>query len=264
MALMNNRRTLALSACTVLLAAASAVLCGCAVRSLGPAPLGAGPAQAAKVYPEEERLRSDVSYAQIADGLPTAHSGELLLLAKDQRVCGRFRWSYRVGPPLAPGFRGYDLDGEVDAKAAGVAELGPIDSVRVLIDDLASISSDQSAWSAHLWVVAGLLRIKARLGAGDDDALDPRLEDVMDRVRGDGSAQFRVREDGVLELGYRVGPPAKSPGTQPAPPSAPLQAAPPSDMPPAEQVPAAPPPSSAPIEIERSSDGELVPMTPVP
>lgn len=192
----------------VLVAVAGLWLTGCAQWTYDRTTLGAPLRDAQRNIPEESRLHSDRAVAMLEGGPPGQVDAVVLLLTRDALVCGKLIAAYR--PPKALGLGGgsYSLQGELDPRRAGLSDLGPLDALRAIADDLTRVRPEQSAGVAHAWVAAGCVRILQGWPAGassaDEGPAYPRLTDVLELVPAGGESQMTRRDDGVYVISYRV------------------------------------------------------------
>ncbi len=178
-------------------------IAGCTQWTYDRIALGTPLSDAERSIPEDSRLRSDRAVALLEGGAPERVDAVVFLLTKDALVSGKFVAEYRPATAWTLGKGSYKLSGELDPKRAGIGELGPLDTLRAVADDLTNVRPEQSAGVAHAWVAAGLVRmLQSWPSATDEGPAYPRLTDILELVPAGGESKTALGEDGVFRISY--------------------------------------------------------------
>jgi hypothetical protein len=129
----------------------------------------------------------------------------VVLLTPDRRVSAKFHAALVERDLLGrPG--GYRLRGEIDPTLLRLGDVGPVDAVRAVADQLTSIEEDAFARRTRAWVAAGLVRLLQQWPQVNDPgpALS-RVTEALERIPLGGAARLAVDDRGAFVLEYLVG-----------------------------------------------------------
>ena len=159
-----------------------------------------------RVFPEGQSRRTETTVCYCEQNVAGRTDAVVVLLTRDRQVCGKFQAThiernYGLATEVS-----YVLRGEIDPELAHVSGSGPIDTLRVIADELTSLGGDKFARDAHAWVAAGIVRLLQRWPhPGDEGPAFPRLTDALEHVPGGGQARISVNEHGVYLVEYTHG-----------------------------------------------------------
>ena len=194
----------ALVALVALVAAASG---GCAGASYDRIHLGQAPHAYRGLLPEAVTRQTDAGLACLERH--AAGADVIVVLLNDQRrVAGKLYAHARASQGAWPGAARrprYRLVGELDRVGYGVAQVSPVDALRMIASELATTSGEPLAREAHQRVVGGMLRWLERWPGVEDYAIPPaQLATLRDMVPGGGAARLTIGADGTLRFEYVV------------------------------------------------------------
>ena len=191
------------------LAAAIALLPGCATWGYDQIQVGGKWTDARRALPLAELRRGGTSAVHVAEPLlGDARTTVVVLLTTAERVAAKFEIVQRRGDargPFASATPGYRLRAEVDPVAVTLEHTGLLDALRVLADDLILKADNAQMRTAQKRVSAGLVRIIQRWPTDVDEgpALE-QLTDVLDSAPAGGDATLGIRANGRLEFTYQT------------------------------------------------------------
>jgi len=161
-----------------------------------------------RLFPEGQSRRTESTLCSFEQG-----GGRtdviVVLLTRDQRVCSKWQATHIEGLSGWPAPTRFLLRGELDPQLAGCAEAGPVDALRVVVDELTTVGPDAFTRQTHAWVTAGIARMLERWPhAGGQEPVGPALVEPLGRIPAGGEAQISVRRDGTYAFQY-IFPPAR-------------------------------------------------------
>lgn len=184
------------------LAAALPLIVGCADWSYEKVQLGQEMRAIERVFPEEKTRRGDFTFSYLESGSRRTDA-ICVLLTHDRRVAGKVQATLRKRWRGMQPVQQYTLRGELDTALLGLGEVGPVDVLRTVADDITSEGDDAFEREAHGWVAAGLVRlVEAWPQTADPGPAYPRLADMLDRVPAGGRAAINTIGDKRLGISY--------------------------------------------------------------
>jgi len=180
---------------------------GCADLSYEGITLGMRQAECARRLEGESVQRTDLGLCAVRTDLTGRTDTLVALVSREGVVTGKLQATFRPadlrwGRPAA-----YRLRGQLDPASSALGATGPVDSLRAILDDLASYRGPRSVMQAHAWVAAGLVRMIERWPhVGELASAYPHLTDILEQVSGGGESRLRVDRQGVYWFEYEQGP----------------------------------------------------------
>ena len=180
---------------------AALVLPGCAPGSYEHIRLGQTPAEYRSAFVEGSTHQTTIGIWYRGRDANRRNRAVVLLTAVDQRVAGKLQatWSQDRAKPA------YHLVGELSPELLKLGATGPLDVLRVVVDDLTGESIDRRARAVHDLVAAGLVRILRRWPCVDDPGpAATRLAEAFQHVPAGGRAGVAATSEGTLLVEYSV------------------------------------------------------------
>jgi hypothetical protein len=205
---MRNHRLIQRGLCpAALLAPLAALLVGCANWSYDQIQLGQSPRDYARVLPAETSRKTALGLCHLSHDKLGHTDALVVLLTSERRVAAKLQARYfESGWRFGRTESGFRLVGELDPELYGVAGSGPLDSLRALAANLTDYRGEKLALDAHAWVAAGLVRLMQRWpNVRDVGISSQRLDQLLERVPGGGTARLEVDTDGIYHLLYEQG-----------------------------------------------------------
>lgn len=182
------------------------LLGGCADATYDRISLGMERDAFESAFPRTGSRRTDLGVSHIARDAFGRTDAFVVLQTQDRRAAAKMQATLFERDAVWQRERGYRLRGAVDPRLAGLREVGPIDILRVMADDLTAYQGERRACEAHELVAAGLVRLIQRWPhMGDEGPALPRLSEALVRVPAGGAARMRVDADGVYHFAYEEG-----------------------------------------------------------
>ena len=157
----------------------------------------------ARALPEARSRRTEAGLCFLDRDMLGKSDAIVVLLTRDQRVYGKLHASYER---RNLGFRvesHYQLAGVLDPEVGQFHAVGPVDTVRAVLDELTDDITDALTQEAHGLVAAGLMRLLQRWPhIGEEGLAYPQLNDMLERVPAGGRAGIAVNEEGMYVLEY--------------------------------------------------------------
>ncbi len=178
-------------------------LTGCAQRGYQRIRLGQPEREYQRVFPESGTHPSTAGFCYLERNVLGRTDAYVVLLTRDRLVSAKFHATHIERSSVLKAETRYRLVGELDPRLLKLGGTGPIDILRVVIDELAQPQRTPVARAAHAWVAAGLARlVQQRLPAGGESAVHQRLADVLECVPGGGTARMAIDERGRYVVEY--------------------------------------------------------------
>lgn len=186
--------------------AAAATSIGCADMHYRRIELGQTKQQYERILPAAHSRRTDLGVTYLKSDWTGRTDAIVVWAARDRRAAGKlhatcFRRNY--GFKTETGFR---LRGEIDPALADLQSTGPLDTLRVVLDQLESYRGEKAATDAHEWIAAGLIRLLERWPHMADRLGPARTRaSVLDGIPAGGAASISVDRRGRYHFEYRQG-----------------------------------------------------------
>lgn len=201
---------------SVLLLVGFGLSSGCIDQSYSRLQLGMGPGDYDRLLPNQFTRRTDLGLAYFQQQSVTRDDAIAVLVAQDRRVAAKVQtttwyaqqagWQGMLPTRTRGEVTGYELRGELDPKLAEVTASGPLDTLKLMIVDLAAYRGERSAMDSYRRVAAGLVRLVQRWPGVQDVGVDTtELTDVLAGIPGGGEARIAIDDDGVYRFEYRQG-----------------------------------------------------------
>jgi hypothetical protein len=191
----------------VVIGLALLALTGCTNWSYRQVQLGQGTKEYARILPAETSRKTALGLCHLSRDKLGRTDALVVLLTSDRRVAAKL-WARHTESDwrLGRAERGFRLVGELDPELYGVAGSGPLDTLRAIAAELTDYRGEQLAQDAHAWVAAGLVRLMQRWPEVRDVGVSSqRLDELLDRVPGGGTARVEIDDRGVYHLEYEQG-----------------------------------------------------------
>ncbi|MBI5866407.1 MAG: hypothetical protein HZB38_18200 [Planctomycetes bacterium] len=189
-----------------LLAAVVSIASGCSGLAYERARLGLTPGEVDRQLNLTTARRTEnriIQYQRDSDGEETSL---VFLLANDRRLAGKVMVERRLSSAgfLAKPAR-YSLVGELDRALYGVDVTGPIDTLRLITQQLRDLPTEAVACNGQKLVLAGLVRIlQGQRNVEDLGVSADQLSDLATIAPEGCDAQLSTGADAVVRFGYRV------------------------------------------------------------
>ena len=185
---------------------ASAAATGCVDMHYRRIELGQSKQQYERILPAAQSRRTDLGVAFLASDWTGRTDAIVVLASRDRRAAGKLRatrFEHNYGFVTETGFR---LQGEIDPALADLQSTGPLDALRVVLQQLESYRGEKAATDAHEWLAAGLVRLLERW-PHMSDRLGPiqRRSSRLEQVPSGGTASISVDRRGVYRFEYQQG-----------------------------------------------------------
>lgn len=182
---------------------------GCANWSYDRVQLGMLQREAERLLPEGTLWRTELGLAIEQTDWTGRTDALVILLTQDLRVAGKLQTTRTTeGLPGLNRQEHYRLRGLVDPQAWGLTDVGPVDLLRALIDDLASYRGARMPMETHARVAAGIRRLLERWSEADlPPPQYPLLGTALETVPADGLAEVRREPGGAYSFEYLYPPP---------------------------------------------------------
>lgn len=178
---------------------------GCAQMGYDRIRIGQDPREYERAFPTEDLRQTRAGLVYLDEGGRERATAVVVLLTRDRLVAGRFLAHFEEDRFGLPPQTRYSLTGELDPVLSRLANVGPVDMLRVIADDLSRPEDDAFVRDAQAWVAVGLIRLLQQWPQVQDAGpAVPRLADVLQQVPGGGVAQVRVTPAGVIQVDYTV------------------------------------------------------------
>ncbi|MEP0846298.1 MAG: hypothetical protein HRF50_05685 [Phycisphaerae bacterium] len=197
------------SSCLALVQASllAALATGCADAYYRQFTVGQAPRDYDRILPQETSLKTDLGLCHVSRDAFGRTDALVILLTPDRRVAARFH-AIDVKRTMGgtPMVRGYRLEGEIDPRLCGIESVGPLDGLRSLLTEIGGYEGVKLALDAHAWVGGGLAwMIRSWPGVSDLGISAARLDELLGRVPGGGSASLGADAQGIWNVRYEFG-----------------------------------------------------------
>jgi hypothetical protein len=180
---------------------------GCADLSYQGITLGMRQAECARQLEGESVQRTELGFCAVRTDLTGRTDALVVLVSREGVVTGKLQATFWPANPQWGRRAAYRLRGQLDPTSSALGATGPVDSLRAILDDLASYRGPRPAMQAHAWVAAGLVRMIERWPhVGELASAYPHLADVLEQVPGGGESSLRADRQGVFWFEYQQGP----------------------------------------------------------
>jgi len=179
------------------------MLAGCSQMSYDRVQLGTTVDRPSRLFTESQSRRTALGVAYLDTDMLGKVTAAVVLLSPEQRVAAKF---YAVYDPqsLNPASSAtYTLHGELDPDLTALRNAGPLDTLRVIADELTDSGDEQRVRDAHAWIAAGLVRLVQQWPhATDPGPAAPRITETLARIPAGGTADLSTAPDGKLTVSY--------------------------------------------------------------
>lgn len=187
----------------ILSLAAATLATGCAEFGYQRVQLGQEPRAYRQAFPDDKTRRTPLGFCYAERDDLGRHDATVVLLTGDRRVAGKLHATHVERRGLFGAETNYQLRGELDPELLRLSEAGPIDTLRVIADELTSVRDDTFVRDAHDWIAVGLVRLVQHWPhVGDEGPAGARLTGTLDRVPSGGVARITVDTRGVFLIEY--------------------------------------------------------------
>ncbi len=156
-----------------------------------------------RVFPEEDSRKTRRSLCLLKQDALGRTDAVVLLYNRLQVVYAKFQATARGRDAILAAGAAYTVRGTIDPAAGGFRDVGPIDLLRAVADDLTADDHEAAVRDAHAWVAAGLTRIIQQWpGVSDPGPAYPRLTRTLASVSADGTATVTVGPQRRLHVSY--------------------------------------------------------------
>lgn len=166
--------------------------------------LGQSKQQYERILPAAQSRRTDLGVAFLASDWTGRTEAIVVLASRDRRAAGKLRathFEHNYGFKTETGFR---LQGEIDPSLADLKSTGPLDTLRVVLQQLESYRGEKAATDAHEWLAAGLVRLLERWPHMSDRLGPvPTRSSRLEQVPAGGTASISIDRRGVFRFEYR-------------------------------------------------------------
>ena len=179
------------------------LLAGCVDFGYNQIELGQRQREYQQAFPEEKTRRTAAGLCYFERDWLGRTEAIIVLLTADRQVAGKLRASHsEQRTPFGLETR-YQLVGELEPQLIDLQGAGPIDTLRVLADELTAAEGDNAVREAHGWVAAGLVRLVQHWPhVGDEGPAITRLTDLLERVPAGGEARITIDPHGAYLIEY--------------------------------------------------------------
>lgn len=179
---------------------------GCANWTYQNLRLGARPRQYDRVLPRDYTYRTSFGLTKVrTTSLDRSRSEAVAIWLTEDRLLSVKAHAYTQRQALPPATV-YTLEIDVERELAGVAGAGPVDVLRVLLQDLAEAESPRLAQQSDAWIAAGLIRLAGALPAGQAVAIEPPTTRIADQLEDVPAGGVTTVDDtgGTVHYVYQV------------------------------------------------------------
>lgn len=178
-------------------------LAGCAQMNYDQVRLGTTADRPNRLFAEAQSRRTALGVAYLDTDMLGKVEAAVVLLSPEQRVAAKFYAVYDPQSlnPASPAT--YTLRGELDPDLTTLRNAGPLDTLRVIADELTDSGDEQRVRDAHAWIAAGLVRLVQQWPhATDPGPAATRITETLARVPAGGTADLSTGPDGTLTVTY--------------------------------------------------------------
>ena len=186
--------------------AVAATVIGCADMHYRRIELGQTKQQYERILPAAHSRRTDLGMSYLESDWTGRTDAIVIWAARDRRAAGKlhatcFRRNYGFKTEI-----GFRLRGEIDPQLADLASTGPLDSLRVVLQQLENYRGEKAATDAHDWLIAGLVRLLERWPHMAERLGPLKAGSVaLEMVPAGGKAVISVDRRGVYRFEYQQG-----------------------------------------------------------
>ncbi len=168
--------------------------------------MGMSQQECARTLPEGQFRRTELGFSGLLRDSWGRTDAFVILLAPDGLVSAKLHATLLQRPAWMGGAQGVRLRGLLDPQHAALDATGPVDTLRVLLDEVAGYKGAAASRAAHQWVGAALVRLLERWPHVDlDPAGYPQLADMLEDVPAGGTGDINMDPQGRYSFGYQQG-----------------------------------------------------------